>query len=186
MSAAFWAGHPLQPAQGIGFAIPINMAKALLPRLARDGVARRSYLGVDAQPIDPALAEAMRLASTRGALIASVEKGSPAEAAGLEPGDVVVNWNTAPVITSEDFKIDAQLSIPGMRVKIAMLRDGKRWDREVVPRLATVKVVAAPHPASCSLRRAPELASVEDFDVQELPTARAASLPGGRGWRCRA
>ena len=94
---------------------------------------------------------------------------------------MVVNWNTAPVITSEDFKIDAQLSIPGTRVKIAMLRDGKRWDREVVPRLATVKVVAAPHPASCSLRRAPELASVEDFDVQELPTARAASLPGGRG-----
>ena len=52
VSAAFWAGHPLQPAQGIGFAIPINMAKALLPRLARDGSARRSFLGVDAQPID--------------------------------------------------------------------------------------------------------------------------------------
>ena len=181
VSAAFWAGHPLQPAQGIGFAIPINMAKALLPRLAREGVARRAYLGVDAQPVDPALAEALKLSSTRGALIASVEKGSPAEAAGLEPGDVVVNWNTAPVITSEDFKIDAQLSIPGVRVKIAMLRDGKRWDREVVPRLAAVKVVAAPHPASCSLRRAPELASVEDFDVQELPAARATALPGGRG-----
>jgi len=181
VSAAFWAGHPLQPAQGIGFAIPINMAKAFLPRLAREGVARRSYLGVDAQPVDPALAEALRLSSTRGALIASVEKGSPAEAAGLEPGDVVLNWNTAPVITSEDFKIDAQLSIPGVRVKIAMLRDGKRSDREVVPRLATVKVVSAPHPASCALRRAPELASVEDFDVQELPAARAGALPGGRG-----
>jgi serine protease Do len=180
VSAAFWAGHPMQPAQGIGFAIPINMAKALLPRLARDGVARRAYLGVDAQPIEPALAEALRLSSSRGALIASVEKGSPAEAAGLEPGDVVVNWNAAPVVTSEDFKIDAQLSIPGVRVKIAMLRDGKRSEREVVPRLAAVKV-AAPHPASCSLRRPVEQASVEDFDVQELPAARAGSLPGGRG-----
>ena len=50
VNAAFWAGHPLQPAQGIGFAIPINMAKSLLPRLARDGDARRAYLGVDAQP----------------------------------------------------------------------------------------------------------------------------------------
>ena len=89
VSAAFWAGHPLQPAQGIGFAIPINMAKSLLPRLARDGGARRSFLGVDAQPIDPALEAALRLPSSRGALIASVEKGSPAEAAGLEPGDVV-------------------------------------------------------------------------------------------------
>src|SRR5262245_30793436 len=86
VSAAFWAGHPLQPAQGIGFAIPINMAKTLLPRLARDGSARRSFLGVDAQPLDPALEGALKLASGRGALIASVEKGSPAEAAGLEPG----------------------------------------------------------------------------------------------------
>ena len=95
VSAAFWAGHPLQPAQGIGFAIPINMAKALLPRLARDGGARRSFLGVDAQPLDPALEAALRLSSGRGALIASVEKGSPAEAAGLEPGDVVLSWNGA-------------------------------------------------------------------------------------------
>jgi serine protease Do len=181
VSAAFWAGHPLQPAQGIGFAIPINMAKALLPRLARDGVARRSYLGVDAQPIDPALAEALRLPSARGALLASVEKGSPAEASGLEPGDVVVAWNSSPVVTSEDFKIDAQLSIPGARVKIAFLRDGKRLDREVIPRATPTKVVAPPHPSSCALRRAPEMASVEDFDVQELPAARAGGLPGGRG-----
>ncbi len=180
VSAAFWAGHPLQPAQGIGFAIPINMAKALLPRLARDGVARRSYLGVDAQPIDPALAEALRLTSNRGALIASVEKGSPAEASGIEPGDVVVSWNAAPVTTSEDFKIDAQLSIPGVRVKVVLLRDGKRWEREIVPR-ATASKVIAPHPSSCALRRTPEMASVEDFDVQELPAGRAAALPGGRG-----
>ena len=44
VNAAFWAGHPLQPAQGIGFAIPINMAKALLPRLMETGTARRAYL----------------------------------------------------------------------------------------------------------------------------------------------
>src|SRR4029079_2085633 len=81
VGAAFWAGHPLQRAQGIGFAIPINMAKTLLPRLARDGSARRSYLGVDAQPVDAALETALKLSSGRGALIASVEKGSPAEAA---------------------------------------------------------------------------------------------------------
>ena len=117
ISAAFWAGHPLQPAQGIGFAIPVNMAKALLPRMIETGVARRAYLGVDAQPIDPALEAALNLSSGRGALIASIEKGSPAEAAGLEPGDVVVNWNGWDVATSEDFKIDAQLSTPGMRTK---------------------------------------------------------------------
>jgi serine protease Do len=182
VSAAFWAGHPLQPAQGIGFAIPINMAKTLLPRLVGGGGgARRSYLGVDAQPIDPALEAALRLPSSRGALIASIEKGSPAEAAGLEPGDVVTTWNGAAVATSEDFKIDAQLSAPGARVKIALVRDGKRIDREVVLRAAPVKNVATPHPSSCARRPEGLLATVEDFDVQELPTARAAGLPGGRG-----
>src|SRR5580692_4327700 len=92
ISAAFWAGHPLQPAQGIGFAIPINIAKALLPRLHDQGAAPRSILGVDAQPVEPGLEAALKLPSSRGALIASVGKGSPAEAAGLEPGDVVISW----------------------------------------------------------------------------------------------
>ena len=181
VSAAFWAGHPLQPAQGIGFAIPINMAKALLPRLARDGSARRSFLGVDAQPLDAALESALRLTSGRGALIASVEKGSPAEAAGLEPGDVVLTWNGAAVVTSEDLKINAQLAIPGSHVRLAIVRDGKRIDRDVVLRAAAVKGVAAPHPASCALPHEPSQAAVEDFDVQELPPGRANGLPGGRG-----
>jgi len=181
VSAAFWAGHPLQPAQGIGFAIPINMAKALLPRLAKDGSARRSFLGVDAQPLDPALEGALKLTSGRGALIASVEKGSPAEAAGLEPGDVVLSWNGAAVVTSEDLKINAQLAIPGSHAKLAIIRDGKRIERDVVLRAATVKGVSAPHPASCAQRREPTMAAVEDFDVQELAPARAGGLPGGRG-----
>ena len=181
VSAAFWAGHPLQPAQGIGFAIPINMAKALLPRLAKDGSARRSFLGVDAQPLDPALEGALKLTSGRGALIASVEKGSPAEAAGLEPGDVVLTWNGAAVVTSEDLKINAQLAIPGSHAKLAIVRDGKRVERDVLLRAATVKGVAPPHPASCANRHEPTLASVEDFDVQEMAPARANGLPGGRG-----
>ena len=159
VSAAFWAGHPLQPAQGIGFAIPINMAKALLPRLAKDGSARRSFLGVDAQPLDPALEGALKLTSGRGALIASVEKGSPAEAAGLEPGDVVLSWNGAAVVTSEDLKINAQLAIPGSHAKLALVRDGKRIERDVVLRAATVKGVAPPHPASCAQRREPTMAA---------------------------
>ena len=92
VNAAFWAGHPLQPAQGIGFAIPINMAKSLLPRLKQSGVAPRAYLGVDAQPLDAWLVAAMKLDAAHGALLASVEKGSPAEEAGLEPGDVVIAW----------------------------------------------------------------------------------------------
>jgi serine protease Do len=180
VNAAFWAGHPLQPAQGIGFAIPINMAKALLPRLRDKGGAPRAFLGVDAQPIDPALEAALKLPSSRGALIASVGKGSPAEAAGLEPGDVVVSWNGVAIATSEDLKIDAQLSVPGTRVKVALLREGKKVEREVVPRAAPSKVLAS-HPSSCDHPRETATAAADDWEVQELPPARAAGLPGGRG-----
>jgi len=182
ISAAFWAGHPMQPAQGIGFAIPINIAKALLPRLHDKGVAPRAFLGVDAQPIDPALEAALKLPSSRGALIASVGKGSPAEGAGLEAGDVVVAWNGTPVATSEDLKIDAQLSIPGARVKVALLRDGKRVERDVMPRLAPVKTPPPMHPSSCGRpREALGAASGEDLELEELTAGHAVGLPGGRG-----
>jgi serine protease Do len=181
ISAAFWAGHPLQPAQGIGFAIPINIAKALLPRLHDKGVAPRAILGVDAQPIDPALEVALKLTSARGALIASIGKGSPAEAAGLEPGDVIVAWNGTPISTNEDLKIDAQLSIPGTRVKVDLVRDGKRVERDVVPRLAPARAPAPLHPSSCARPRAFGSGGGEDLEVQELTPARAAGLPGGRG-----
>jgi serine protease Do len=181
ISAAFWAGHPLQPAQGIGFAIPINMAKALLPRLREKGNAPRSYLGVDAQPIDPALEVALKLASTRGALIASVGKGSPAEAGGLEPGDVVISWNGAPVATAEDLKIDAQLSVPGMRIKVGLLREGKKVERDVVTRAATGRPAPPVHPAACGRARTEAKTADDDFQVEELPAPRAASLPGGKG-----
>jgi serine protease Do len=140
------------------------------------GTARRAYLGLDAQPIDPALEAALKLPSGRGALIASIEKGSPAEAAGLEPGDVVVTWNGGDVASSEDFKIDAQLSAPGAHIKIALLRDGKRSEHEIVPRPAPVKEIAPPHPSSCSRTPEPLMANVDDFDVQE-----AKARPGHPG-----
>jgi serine protease Do len=181
VNAAFWAGHPLQPAQGIGFAIPINMAKSLLPRLRDKGDAPRSFLGVDAQPLDSALTGALKLESTRGALIASVGRKSPAEAGGLEPGDVVVTWNGTPIATSEDLKIDAQLTLPGTRVKVGLWRDGKAIEREVTMRMAEGRSMIPSHPASCSRKRESADGTPDDFDVAEVPAAQATGLPGGRG-----
>ena len=138
---------------------------------------------MDAQPIDPALEAALKLPSARGALLASVGKGSPAEAGGLEAGDVIVAWNGTPVATSEDLKIDAQLSIPGVRVKVALVRDGKRMERAMWCHTS--------HPArawSRFTRRAaaargeiPMTGSGEDIEVQDVPATRANGLPGGRG-----
>ncbi len=181
VSAAFWAGHPLQPAQGIGFAIPINMAKALLPRLRNTGVAPRAYLGVDAQPLDAALALAWGLTSPRGALLASVEKASPAEEAGLEPGDIVVRWGNVMIATSEDLKIDAQLSLPGSHVRVSIFRDGKLIQRTLTMRAALSRTPAAIHPSSCNLVDREGGARSEELVVVELPPERAAQLPGGHG-----
>jgi serine protease Do len=182
VSAAFWAGHPMQPAQGIGFAIPINMAKALLPRLRDLGAAPRSHLGVDAQPLEPSLVAALNLPSARGALLASVEKDSPAEAGGLEPGDVVVRWDQIPIATSEDLKIHAQLTVPGARVRVGLLRDGRRVEREVNLRAATLRSAPAPHPSSCTLAAAAGTRErPEDLELTNVPADRAARLPGGAG-----
>ena len=181
VNAAFWAGHPLQPAQGIGFAIPINIAKSLLPRLRDKGDAPRSYLGVDAQPLDSALTVALKLGSTRGALIASVGRKSPAEAGGLEPGDVVVTWNGTPIATSEDLKIDAQLTLPGARVKVGLYRDGKAIEREITTRAVEGRSTAPAHPSACSRRREASGGAADDLQVVEVPPAQANSLPGGRG-----
>jgi serine protease Do len=180
VSAAFWAGHPMQPAQGIGFAIPINMAKALLPRLRDTGSAPRAYLGVDAQPLEASLVAALNLPSTRGALLASVEKDSPADAAGLGPGDVLVSWDGIPIATSEDLKIHAQLSVPGTRVRVGVLRQGAHLDREVTMRASPVHAPAAVHPSSCSLVGEGPPPRLEEIAVADLPAdSRGRSQGGG-------
>jgi len=179
VSAAFWAGHPMQPAQGIGFAIPINMAKSLLPRLRDHGAAPRAYFGVDAQPLEASLVAALNLPSSRGALLASVEKDSPAEAAGLQPGDVVVAWDRIPIATSEDLKIHAQLTVPGTRVRVGVMRDGRRLDREVALRAALNQHAPAIHPSSCALAGDGTVARLEEIAVADLPPERATRLPGG-------
>jgi serine protease Do len=79
--------------QGIGFAVAVNTAKALIPQLESTGEVTRGYLGVAIQAITPELAKGMNLKDTKGALVADVTKGSPAEAAGIKSGDVIVRFD---------------------------------------------------------------------------------------------
>jgi serine protease Do len=79
--------------QGIGFAVAVNMAKTILPQLERTGEVTRGYLGVSIQPITPELAKGLNLKETKGALVANVTKGSPAETAGIKRGDVILSFN---------------------------------------------------------------------------------------------
>lgn len=79
--------------QGIGFAVAVNMAKALIPQLESKGEVTRGYLGVAIQAITPELAKGLSLKDEKGALVAGVTKGSPAEAAGIKSGDVIVSFD---------------------------------------------------------------------------------------------
>jgi len=180
VNAAFWSGQPLQPAQGIGFAIPINIAKTLLPRLAEMGQAPRSFLGVDAQPVDAGLAQAFGLGAPRGALLAFVEHDSSAARGGLESGDVVVSWNGSAIATSEDLKIRAQLTPPGAKVRVGLVRGGKAVERVVHLAAAPFPPETPPPPASCKLTRESVRATLA-LSVADLPVQRAAILPGGQG-----
>ena len=178
VNAAFWGGP--QPASGVGFAIPINVVKMLVPQLRVHGVAPRSYLGVDSQPLTGDLASAFRLSSARGALVAGVEKGSAAEAGGLEVGDVVTGWGGHPLATRDDFRILSQLTPPGSRVKVTVLRDGRSLDRTVMTR-AGPRPAKLRHAANCRTTDPAGPPTEVGFEVRDLPRGRAAELPGGAG-----
>jgi serine protease Do len=178
INAAFWGGG--QAAQGVSFAIPINIVKLLLPRLRADGEAPRSYLGVESQPLTAALSEALGLRASRGALIASVLPGSSAALAGLEPGDVVTTWDGRSVATAEDFKIYAQLTPPDQKIKVRVVRDGAIAERTVTTRRADVPAATPPHAAACKPGQ-PVSHLPDGFQAVDLPPGRARGLPGGRG-----
>ncbi len=110
---------------GIGFAIPVNVAKPVVTQLAQTGRVERGWLGVSIQPVTPELAKGFGLPSAQGALVASVVDGSPAQKAGLKRGDVITEYNGRKVARSEELpRVVAETPI-GREVPVTVLRDGK-------------------------------------------------------------
>jgi len=113
-------------ATGIGFAIPINLAKNVAESLMNDGKVVRGYLGVIPQEITRELAEARGLEVTKGIMIASVEDGTPADDAGLEPGDVVLTFAGVKIVDVPQFRRVVAGVAPGHEIEVEILRDGRR------------------------------------------------------------
>jgi serine protease Do len=118
-------------ANTIGFAIPINVVKEILPQLKQTGHVARGFLGVSPQAITSDMADSLGLKSTKGALIADVVKDSPAEKGGLKPGDVVVALNGKPVSDNSQLTRDVGVIPPGSTVKLDIVREGKQRTVEV-------------------------------------------------------
>jgi serine protease Do len=110
--------------QGVGFAIPSSMARNVTDQIIRSGKVSRAFLGVMIQPITADLAQAFKLSKSEGALIADVNPGSPAERAGLKPGDVVTKIDDHAVADSRTLRLMIGEMSPGKVVQMAVVRDG--------------------------------------------------------------
>jgi serine protease Do/serine protease DegQ len=110
---------------GIGFAIPVNMAKSVMDQLIRYGEVKRGVLGVQLFPVTPDVAKQYGLSEASGALVARVEKGSAAERAGVKTGDIIVSLNGAPVKGPGELRNAIGMLHVGDKVEIGVLRDGK-------------------------------------------------------------
>jgi Do/DeqQ family serine protease len=110
---------------GIGFAIPANMAKDVMDQLRKTGKVRRGMLGVTIQAVTSDLASSLGLSAVRGALVSSVQPGSPAERAGLRRGDVITAVNGAPVSDSNSLRNMVARTQPGTEVTLTVSRDNR-------------------------------------------------------------
>ena len=115
---------------GIGFAVPINMAKQLLPQL-RQGKVRRSWLGVMVQNITPDLKSALNLKTDEGALVSDVVAGGPAEKSGIKRGDVILQFDGKVIRTSRDLPFIVASTPIGKTVVVEVMRDNQRVNLQV-------------------------------------------------------
>jgi Do/DeqQ family serine protease len=132
--------------QGIGFSIPINEAKAVMGQLIAKGRVVRGWLGVAIQDVTDELAASFGVREREGVLVADVMKGGPAEAAGLRPGDVVVELDGAPIREVPDLQRRVAGVAPGQKVRLVVVRD-----RASVPVSVTVGEMPAEEPVSAAL-----------------------------------
>jgi serine protease Do len=114
-----------QQSGGVGFAIPINMAKNILPTLVKGGKVSRGMLGVVIQNVDNDLRDHFKLPNTEGALVTQVNKDSPAEKAGIQPQDVIIKFNGQPVQDVRHLRNLVAANPPNSKAEVVVLRDGK-------------------------------------------------------------
>jgi len=128
---------------GIGFAVPMHLAKFVVPQLAEKGRVERGWLGVSAQPLTRDLASGLGLSRTEGAVVSQVVEGSPAAAAGVRRGDVIVEVDGHKVNRTTDLSQLVAATPVGKDIKVSVLREGK-------PVTVTARVARREQPAALS------------------------------------
>ena len=111
---------------GIGFSIPSNLATSIMQKLRDDGAVSRGWLGVMIQDLDEGLAQSFGFDGSEGVLVSQVQDGSPAEKAGLKTGDIITEFDGAPLTGMDQLRMKVAATDPGSSVKLTVFRDGKR------------------------------------------------------------
>ena len=120
--------------QGVGFAVPANLARSVMTQVMEHGKVVRGYLGLLPQDITPAMAQALHAKQTEGVLIGDVTAGAPAAQAGLQRGDVILDLNGQKVEDSNQLRMRVSLTPPGTTVQLRVLHDGS--EKTVAVKLA--------------------------------------------------
>ena len=161
--------------QGIGFAIPINMARSVMDQIVSHGKVVRGYLGVYIQDVSPDIAKQFGLSENRGVLIGDVSPDTPGAKAGLKRGDVVLALNGQPTSGADQLRLRISQMPPGSTAKLQIYRDGKTQDVDV-----TLGELPAEKTASTGSDQTGQ-GGLEGVDVQELTPdiAHELNLPAG-------
>ena len=160
--------HGSEGNQGIGFAIPANMARNVMEQIVEQGKVTRAYLGIVPQDVTPDIAKEFGEKEALGALVADVSAGSPAEKGGLKRGDIIVEVNGKPVADSNALRMTISMMAPDSDAKLKVHRNGS--EREITVKLAALPTEhAAANPedeSNSSAGSALSGVSVEDVDAQ--------------------
>ena len=159
--------------QGIGFAVPVNVARNVMDQILKNGKVTRAYLGVMAQEVTPDLAKAFHEKAVSGALVGDVTPDSPASKAGVQKGDIILAVNGKPVNDSAQLRMNLSLMQPGTQVNLTILRDGT--ERQMTARLAELPTeTSSLQKNDNSTDTAMDGVSVEDLSAR---SARQLGLP---------
>jgi len=152
--------------QGIGFAVPINMARQVMERIIKDGKVVRGWLGVHIQEVTPAIAHAMGLQKPEGALVADVAPGGPAEKAGIRRGDIVLAINGESITETRELSLKVAMLPPGTTVRLKVFHERREVEMPVTLGEQPPERRASGPGAEPGAARAMEGVEVEDLTPQ--------------------
>lgn len=159
--------------EGIGFAIPVNLARSVMTQILDHGKVNRAYLGIMVQDVTPGIAKAMNLKDMKGVLVGDVSPSGPAQHSGLQRGDVILSVNGKPMADSRELRMTISMMSPDSTVNLKVLRNGNTMDTSVkLGELPNDKAEAKADSESSD--KALDGVSVETLDGQ---TARQLGLP---------